>query len=416
MFNFDLQQDDLCHLEEITAGYAFAEVLEIALKKDVFDSIAQGLSLDELSQALGFDPTATELFLKTLERLGLIGMRSGYVFNTPVAAKYLLSQSGDNATVSLLKKETDAKYLAKAISAYLPSDIMAGAALNNMPLPRLSTELNSFFPDLAFGGSEPYKFILAEDFSPSLYQSLAEKGVMIIMNKFAEINTAQSAVNALKAYCSGGEKPCSVQPVLTALKEAGIKSTGLIPLSRVWSMVIVGSEAALSSLIYNEADRLCHLLACEDIRSMKLISTAEVVAADWVADHCRWGCSSYGTKCCPPNSPTYKETQTSLATYSRALLIEGEPPTRSFQRLMLRNEKIAFKAGFYKAFAYWAGPCSLCTECKPPEPPLKCTATRPSMESAGIDVFATVRKQGYTLETRKDKDEFVKYFGLLLLD
>ncbi|MEG1822872.1 MAG: DUF2284 domain-containing protein, partial [Clostridiales bacterium] len=63
-----------------------------------------------------------------------------------------------------------------------------------------------------------------------------------------------------------------------------------------------------------------------------------------------------------------------------------------------------------------AGPCSICTECKMPKPPKKCTATRPSMESAGIDVFATVRAQGYTMETRKDKTEFVKYFGLLLLE
>jgi predicted metal-binding protein len=152
------------------------------------------------------------------------------------------------------------------------------------------------------------------------------------------------------------------------------------------------------------------------IRSVKKINPATVVTAAWVKDHCRFGCSTYGEKCCPPHSPGYEESQTKIGDYEIALLIEGQPPTGDFQRLMLQAEKTAFKTGYYKAFAYWAGPCSLCAECKKPAPPKKCTVTRPSMESAGIDVFATVRAQGYHLKTLKDKTEFAKYFGLLLLE
>lgn len=95
---------------------------------------------------------------------------------------------------------------------------------------------------------------------------------------------------------------------------------------------------------------------------------------------------------------------------------QGQPPTREFQKVMLNAEKLAFQQGFYKAFSFWAGPCHLCEECRPPSPPKKCTAMRPSMESAGIDVFATINSVGKTMRTLKGKTEFVKYFGLLLLE
>ena len=183
------------------------------------------------------------------------------------------------------------------------------------------------------------------------------------------------------------------------------------------SVIFAAKEpAALEKLTLTMEDRLIADLKKLEIRSVTKIDPKDVVASSWVKDHCRFGCSSFGDKHCPPHSPNYDETGTKLGEYKKALLIEGAPPTHSFQKLMLKAEKTAFKAGYYRAFAYWAGPCSICTECNPPLPPKKCTATRPSMESAGIDVFATVRKQGFQMETRKDKNEFVKYFGLLLLD
>jgi hypothetical protein len=38
------------------------------------------------------------------------------------------------------------------------------------------------------------------------------------------------------------------------------------------------------------------------------------------------------------------------------------------------------------------------------------------MEAAGIDVFETARKAGASVQTLRDRDEFVKYFALLLLE
>ena len=72
--------------------------------------------------------------------------------------------------------------------------------------------------------------------------------------------------------------------------------------------------------------------------------------------------------------------------------------------------------GFPKAFSFWAGPCSLCDLCVVDG---KCRDTanvRPSMEGAGIDVFETARRAGASLRTLKTKTDFIKYYGLILLE
>jgi hypothetical protein len=38
------------------------------------------------------------------------------------------------------------------------------------------------------------------------------------------------------------------------------------------------------------------------------------------------------------------------------------------------------------------------------------------MEGAGIDVFETARRAGATVRTLTSKDDFVKYFALVLLE
>ncbi len=83
---------------------------------------------------------------------------------------------------------------------------------------------------------------------------------------------------------------------------------------------------------------------------------------------------------------------------------------------MLGAEKEAFKAGFYKAFALWAGPCALCGACLEEGICRNPGDSRPSMEGSGIDVFETVKRAGLTLRTLSDKGDFIKYFGILLLE
>lgn len=146
------------------------------------------------------------------------------------------------------------------------------------------------------------------------------------------------------------------------------------------------------------------------------ISTDMIVIPEWAALKCQFGCDKYGFPHCPPNSPTPEQTRRMLQDYSRAFLIEGEPPTRDFQKLILKAEKLAFKAGFYKTFAYWAGPCTICNTCSAPKPCKRKADARPSLEGSGIDVFETVKRAGVVLKTLANKDDFAKYFGLLLLE
>jgi predicted metal-binding protein len=149
----------------------------------------------------------------------------------------------------------------------------------------------------------------------------------------------------------------------------------------------------------------------------KLIDTESVIIEPWVQLKCRFGCSQYGKyMTCPPHAPSYKETQELLTCYTKAILIEGQPPGKEFKDMLLGIEHKANFAGYYKAFALGAGPCPLCAECKVDSACVKPKEARPSMEACGIDVFGTVRNNGFEIKFLEHKNDYVKYFGLLLLE
>jgi predicted metal-binding protein len=83
--------------------------------------------------------------------------------------------------------------------------------------------------------------------------------------------------------------------------------------------------------------------------------------------------------------------------------------------IMRDGERRIFLAGFYKAFGRGNGPCGLCVNCN-----LKrCTRTeraRPAMEACGIDVYATVRANGYPINVVKDYSGDADYHGLVLIE
>ena len=47
--------------------------------------------------------------------------------------------------------------------------------------------------------------------------------------------------------------------------------------------------------------------------------------------------------------------------FKYAILVEGQPPAKQFEKMLLGIEHKANLAGFYKAFALNAGPCPLCS-------------------------------------------------------
>jgi len=147
----------------------------------------------------------------------------------------------------------------------------------------------------------------------------------------------------------------------------------------------------------------------------KQIRADSVVTAPWVRLKCQFGCGGWGSSlCCPPHTPTPEETAKVIACYRRALLIHSRGKTRP-TNIVVPLERELFLAGFYKALGFGAGPCRWCKECsfegcrRPDE-------ARPSMEACGIDVFATVRANGFPIEVVRDEGDEQHYYGLVLID
>jgi predicted metal-binding protein len=147
----------------------------------------------------------------------------------------------------------------------------------------------------------------------------------------------------------------------------------------------------------------------------KVVKPSSVVTAGWVRLKCQYGCDGYGSSlCCPPNTPTPEETRKIIDGYQTALLAHFEA-SRSVTKAMVTLEHETFLLGYYKAFAFGAGPCQLCKSC-PQEGCKHSDRARPSMEACGIDVYTTARSNGYPIQVVRDESSEQNYYGLLLID
>jgi predicted metal-binding protein len=151
----------------------------------------------------------------------------------------------------------------------------------------------------------------------------------------------------------------------------------------------------------------------------KVIRTDSVVTAPWVRWKCRYGCDGYNSSlCCPPNTPTYKETRELLDSYQSALLLHVKSDyehRKDMTDIAVTLERDIFLAGYHKAFALGSGPCNLCSDCSMKA----CRHTekaRPSMESCGIDVFTTARNNGFFIEVLTDTSCPMNRYALVLIE
>jgi predicted metal-binding protein len=150
-----------------------------------------------------------------------------------------------------------------------------------------------------------------------------------------------------------------------------------------------------------------------------LIPAQDIVTAEWVRQKCLFGCNGFGRRfSCPPYTPTPAETREVLKDYKTALLIRfrgdiGEPSperlvsremTRHVQQVMFELEQLAFSLGFYKTLGYTGHQCGWCAHCPAKDDGAKITdcrnrrKMRPSMEAAGIDVYAACASVGWDLD------------------
>lgn len=146
-----------------------------------------------------------------------------------------------------------------------------------------------------------------------------------------------------------------------------------------------------------------------------VIDARSVVTAAWTIYKCKFGCSAYGKNhCCPPNAPTYKETQAMLDCYEKGLLFRTHE-INTITPMAVELARELFLDGYYKAIAFGDGDCQKCAKCNPDQ----CNfpgKTVPSMEACGIDVFATVRANGLEIQTLRERGEPQNHFGLILYE
>ena len=136
-------------------------------------------------------------------------------------------------------------------------------------------------------------------------------------------------------------------------------------------------------------------------KNAKIISAQSIVIAEWVRMKCQFGCDGFGRSLtCPPYSPTPDLTRRMVAFYKQGILVHGDAYT-DIHALIPRLEREIFLDGYFKAFGMGAGPCQLCEKCarfcRHPD------KTRPSLEACGIDVYTTVRSNGFPIKVLKPK-------------
>ena len=145
------------------------------------------------------------------------------------------------------------------------------------------------------------------------------------------------------------------------------------------------------------------------------IDAKSIRTAAWTIYRCQFGCNTYGkSHCCPPNTPTWKETQEMLDCFQYGILFRCHE-MEIVTPLAVRAARELFLDGYYKVIAFGSGPCQKCRNCNSGH----CNfpgQTVPSMEACGIDVFATARNNGLEIHTLREKGETQNHFGLVMVE
>jgi predicted metal-binding protein len=147
-----------------------------------------------------------------------------------------------------------------------------------------------------------------------------------------------------------------------------------------------------------------------------VINASTIRCEPWVRLKCQFGCPGYNKRLtCPPFTPTPEETARVVGCYTRAILIHSDD-NDVINQVVPKLEREIFLQGFFKALGMASGPCRLCDPC---DTSARCKypyLARPSMEACGIDVFTTVRDNGFGIEVVRSRRESGDYYGLILVD
>jgi predicted metal-binding protein len=163
---------------------------------------------------------------------------------------------------------------------------------------------------------------------------------------------------------------------------------------------------------------------CSDFR---WIAPEQIIVAQWVRMKCMFGCGEYG-RCgtCPPNTPSVAECERFFREYREAVVFHfpktvASPEdrhawSRGINARLFKLERAVFLAGFERAFCLYMDSCGFCSECAGDlstckEPRI----ARPSPEAMAMDVYATVRRFGYSIKVRSGVDQQMDRFAFLMV-
>jgi predicted metal-binding protein len=102
-----------------------------------------------------------------------------------------------------------------------------------------------------------------------------------------------------------------------------------------------------------------------------------------------------------------------LKYYKKALLVHGTENT-DIRSIVATLEREIFLDGYFKAFAMAAGPCLLCNECA--KVCRHAEKAWSSLEACGIDVYTTVRANGFPIKVLRTKSCASNYYGIVLIE
>ncbi len=247
--------------------------------------------------------------------------------------------------------------------------------------------------------------------------SLLKRGGLILIHDYFPdrkgISPQKGALYDLAMMLNTFDGAChETSLIIEWLEEGGIGETSIRDLDTDTSLILAGGDPQL----HGDKDPWIELARELGFDQAVALSPRKVVTGAWVQEKCRFGCARYSKNLqCPPHAMAYTETREMLDNYSEAILVQGQPPGKSFHEKLLNLEKRMFLDGYYKAFVFGAGPCPVCSDC--PEDG-KCrhhNLARPAMEGSGIDVYATAEQAGWSLSPVKNMDGYIMYIGLLLV-
>lgn len=173
-------------------------------------------------------------------------------------------------------------------------------------------------------------------------------------------------------------------------------------------------QAVAGNAKHDPTTKAITLLKILGADGVKIIDPAQVITEPWVRFKCQYDCSLYGKKrCCPPFTPDHKETREILDCYQTAILFHRKSEG-SISEMAHKAMRQLFLDGCYKAAAFGSGACRLCESCDPDHCRYPEQAT-PSMEACGIDVMGTAQNCGFQINGTADGEEFINFFGLVLV-